>query len=122
MGAPEALGTFLPQLVAVYSVGRYSDARNVVVAAPLVLLGTAIQELKDPNFTLSGPTIFYWGLLAGACPSAIPYASASARSKRSLSMPMNCNAIEKPRLEPRSRPNAHGSPGNCTTSWGTASA
>ena len=68
VGAPQALGTFLPQLVAVYSMGRYSDARNLVLAAPLVLLGTAIEELKDPNFTLNGPTIFYWGLLAGAWP------------------------------------------------------
>jgi signal transduction histidine kinase len=68
IGAPEALGAFLPQWVAVYSVGRYSDTRNLVLAAPLVLLGTAVHELKDPQFTLSGSTIFYWGMLAAAWP------------------------------------------------------
>ncbi|MBV9803774.1 MAG: hypothetical protein JO130_11305, partial [Solirubrobacterales bacterium] len=68
VGAPEALGTLLPQLVAVYSVGRYSDVRSLVLAAPLVLLGTAIHELKDPHFALNGPTIFYWALLAAAWP------------------------------------------------------
>ena len=68
VGAPEALGTLLPQLVAVYSIGRYSDARSLVLAAPLVVLGTAIHELKDPHFELSGPTIFYWALLAAAWP------------------------------------------------------
>jgi signal transduction histidine kinase len=68
IGAPEALGAFLPQWAAVYSVGRYSDSRNLVLAAPLVLLGTALHELKDPQFMLGGPAIFYWGLLAGAWP------------------------------------------------------
>ena len=67
-GAPEALGTFLPQLVVVYSVGRYSDARNLVLAGPLVLLGTALHELKDPQFQLDGPTIFFWAMLAAAWP------------------------------------------------------
>jgi signal transduction histidine kinase len=68
VGAPEALGAFLPQWVAVYSVGRYSEARSLVLAAPLVLLGTALHELKDPQFQLGGPTIFFWLLLAGAWP------------------------------------------------------
>jgi signal transduction histidine kinase len=68
VGAPEALGTILPQLVAVYSVGRYSDVRSLVLAGPLVLLGTAMHELKDPHFALSGPTIFYWALLVAAWP------------------------------------------------------
>jgi signal transduction histidine kinase len=66
IGAPEALGTFLPELVAVYSLGRYSDARNLVLAASIVLLGTAIHELKDPQFKLSGPAIFFWAMLPAA--------------------------------------------------------
>jgi signal transduction histidine kinase len=68
IGAPEALGTFLPQLVAFYSVGRYSEARNLIVAAPLVLLGTAMHEVKDSQFQLGGPALFYWAMLAGAWP------------------------------------------------------
>jgi hypothetical protein len=40
LGAPEALGTFLPPLVAIYSVGRWSDPRSLVLAAPVALLGT----------------------------------------------------------------------------------
>jgi signal transduction histidine kinase len=68
IGAPEALGAFLPQLVAIYSVGRYSDARNVLAVGPLVLLGTAMHEVKDPQFELSGPAVFYWALLAAAWP------------------------------------------------------
>ena len=52
VGAPEALGTFLPPLAAVYAVGRYAESRALVLAAPLALLGTAIHELKDPNATV----------------------------------------------------------------------
>ena len=68
VGAPEALGTFLPPLVALYAVGRYSDARSLLVAGPLAVLGTALHEVKDPNFTLSGTAVFYWALLAAAWP------------------------------------------------------
>jgi signal transduction histidine kinase len=67
-GAPEALGTFLPPLVALYSVGRYSEARSLVLAGPLALVGTALHDLKDPQFRLSGPAIFFWALLAAAWP------------------------------------------------------
>ncbi len=67
-GAPEALGTFLPPLAAIYAVGRYAEPRALVLAAPVALLGTAIHEVKDPNFTLSGPAIFFWVLLAAAWP------------------------------------------------------
>jgi signal transduction histidine kinase len=66
VGAPEALGTFLPPLVAIYAVGRYTELRALVLAAPLVLLGTALHEVEDPQFTLSGPAIFFWALLAAA--------------------------------------------------------
>jgi signal transduction histidine kinase len=68
IGAPEALGTLLPPLAAIYAVGRYSEPRTLVLAAPVALLGTAIHELKDPQFTLSGPAIFFWALLAAAWP------------------------------------------------------
>ena len=69
VGAPEALGTFLPPLVAVYSVGRFGEPRDLIVAAPLVLIGTALHEVEDPQFTLSGPAIFFWALLAAAWPA-----------------------------------------------------
>lgn len=68
VGAPEALGTFLPPLAAIYALGRYAEPRALVLAAPVALLGTAIHEVKDPNFTLSGPAIFFWVLLAAAWP------------------------------------------------------
>ena len=68
VGAPEALGTFLPPLVALYSVGRYSEARSLVLAGPLALIGTALHDLKDPQFRLSGPAIFFWAILAAAWP------------------------------------------------------
>jgi signal transduction histidine kinase len=68
VGAPEALGTFLPPLAAMYAVGRYAEPRALVLAAPVALLGTAIHEVKDANFTLSGPAIFFWVLLAAAWP------------------------------------------------------
>lgn len=69
VGAPEALGSFLPPLAAIYAVGRYSEPRALVLAAPVALLGTALHEVKDPNFTLSGPAIFFWALLAAAWPT-----------------------------------------------------
>jgi signal transduction histidine kinase len=68
VGAPEALGTFLPPLAAIYAVGRYAEPRALVLAAPVALLGTAIHEVEDPAFTLSGPAIFFWALLAAAWP------------------------------------------------------
>lgn len=68
VGAPEALGTFLPPLAALYAVGRYAEPRVLVLAAPVALLGTAIHEVEDPAFTLSGPAIFFWALLAAAWP------------------------------------------------------
>jgi hypothetical protein len=64
IGAPEALGTFLPPLAAIYAVGRYAEPRVLVLAAPVALLGTAIHEVKDPKFALNGPAIFFWTLLA----------------------------------------------------------
>ena len=67
-GAPEALGGFLPPLVALYSVGRYSEARSLVLAGPLALIGTALHDLEDPQFRLSGPAIFFWAILAAAWP------------------------------------------------------
>jgi signal transduction histidine kinase len=68
VGAPEALGTFLPPLVAIYALGRYGETRSLLLAVPLVLIGTALHEVKDPQFTLSGPAIFFWALLAAAWP------------------------------------------------------
>jgi signal transduction histidine kinase len=68
IGAPEALGTFLPPLAAIYAVGRYSEPRSLILAAPVILLGTAMHEVLDPQFTLSGPAIFFWALLAAAWP------------------------------------------------------
>jgi signal transduction histidine kinase len=49
-------------------VGRYSEARSLVLAGPLALIGTALHDLKDPQFRLSGPAIFFWALLAAAWP------------------------------------------------------
>lgn len=67
-GAPESLGIFLPPLIALYSVGRYSETVSVVLAVPIALLGTAVHDLKDPQFQLSGVTFFFWALLALAWP------------------------------------------------------
>jgi len=38
------------------------------LAGPLALIGTALHDLKDPQFKLSGPAIFFWALLAAAWP------------------------------------------------------
>jgi signal transduction histidine kinase len=68
VGAPEALGSFLPPLASIYAVGRYADPRALVLAAPVALLGTAIHEVEDASFVLSGPAFFFWALLAAAWP------------------------------------------------------
>jgi signal transduction histidine kinase len=67
-GAPQGLGSLLPLLVAFYAVGRYSPARNVVVAAPLTALGMAIHELKDPQWSFGGAVAFFWLVLAMGWP------------------------------------------------------
>jgi signal transduction histidine kinase len=67
-GAPEGLGPFLPVLFAFYAVGRYASTGSVVLAAPLVALGTAVHELKDPQFALTGSTAAFWVILAAAWP------------------------------------------------------
>jgi signal transduction histidine kinase len=68
IGAPEALGTFLPPLFAVYALGRYAEPRSLVLGVPIIVLGTAMHEFEDPQFVLSGPAIFFWALLAAAWP------------------------------------------------------
>jgi signal transduction histidine kinase len=67
-GAPEGLGSFLPPLFAFYAVGRYAPARDLLLAGPLVVLGLAVHELKDPQFQLSGSNAFFWVVLAAAWP------------------------------------------------------
>ena len=67
-GAPESLGIFVPPLIALYSVGRYSETISVLLAVPIALLGTVVHDLKDPQFQLSGVTFFFWALLALAWP------------------------------------------------------
>ncbi len=67
-GAPESLGAFLPPLVALYSAGRYAPARTGLVAVPLSVTGMAIHEALDPQFSWSGPTFFFWAILAVAWP------------------------------------------------------
>jgi signal transduction histidine kinase len=66
-GAPEGLGTFLPPLFAFYAVGRYASTSSLVLAAPLVALGTAVHEVKDPEFAVAGSAAF-WVILASAWP------------------------------------------------------
>lgn len=68
IGAPEALGTLVVPLIALYSVGRYSETRSLAIVVALAVLGTALHELKDPQFELNGPAIFFWALTAGAWP------------------------------------------------------
>ncbi len=68
LGAPESLGAFLPFLVALYSVGRYAPASQALIAVPVSALGTAVHDLKDPAFSWSGPTFFFWVILAAAWP------------------------------------------------------
>jgi signal transduction histidine kinase len=72
-GAPEALGAILPLFVAFYAVGRYTRAGTVAVAAPLVLLGLAVHELRDPTFELSGSAAFYWLVLSGGWPLGVAF-------------------------------------------------
>ncbi len=67
-GAPEGLGALLPPLFAFYAVGRHAPTRDLLSAAPLVALGLAVHELKDPQFQLSGSTVFFWVVLAAAWP------------------------------------------------------
>ncbi len=66
--APEALGTFLPPLVALYAVGRYSNAKSLLVALPVAVLGTVLHDVRDPNFAMSGSLLFFWALLLAAWP------------------------------------------------------
>jgi signal transduction histidine kinase len=68
LGASQGLGSFLPPLAAVYAVGRYAEASSLVTAAALALVGTAVHELRDPNFQLDGAAITFWVILAAAWP------------------------------------------------------
>ena len=68
LGAPEGLGTFLPPLIALFAVGRHAPMRDVLVAAPLAVLATAVHELRDPAFVVDGPAVTFWAVLACAWP------------------------------------------------------
>ena len=67
-GAPEALGSVLPAFLAFYSVGRYARASSLALAGPLVLLGFAVHELKDPALGFNNAPSFLWLVLATAWP------------------------------------------------------
>ena len=67
-GAPEALGSVLPPFLAFYSVGRYARASSLALAGPLVLLGFAVHELKDPALGFNNAPSFLWLVLATAWP------------------------------------------------------
>jgi signal transduction histidine kinase len=55
-------------MVAFYAVGRYARASALTVALPLVLLGTAVHELKDPLFSFSGSEAVFYLVLGSAWP------------------------------------------------------
>jgi signal transduction histidine kinase len=65
-GAPEGLGTFLPEVVSIYAVGRYAPVRELATAGPLALLAVAVHELRDPQFELNGPAVLLWAALVVA--------------------------------------------------------
>lgn len=68
VGASEGLGSFLPLLIAFYSLGRYAAASALITGGPLALLGLAIHELRDPAFEFGGSTVTFWIILAAAWP------------------------------------------------------
>lgn len=68
VGAPEGLGSFLPLLIAFYSLGRYAAASALITGGPLTLLGLAVHELRDPVFQFGGSTVTFWIVLAAAWP------------------------------------------------------
>jgi signal transduction histidine kinase len=67
-GAPEAVGSLLPPFLAFYSVGRYARTSSLTLAGPLVLLGFAVHELKDPALGFNSAPSFLWLVLATAWP------------------------------------------------------
>ena len=67
-GAPEGLGSFVPLLVAVYSVGRYAPTRSVAPAAALTASAMFIHDATDPQFGFGGAIAFFWLVLASAWP------------------------------------------------------
>src|SRR6476646_5790889 len=67
-GAPEGLGSFLPLLVAFYSVGRYAPTRSGALAAPLTAMAIVIHDSTDPQFSFGGANAFFWLVLASGWP------------------------------------------------------
>jgi signal transduction histidine kinase len=67
-GAPEGLGSLLPTTIAFYAVGRHARAGSLTVALPLVVLGTAVHELKDPLFVFDGGEAVFYLVLGAAWP------------------------------------------------------
>lgn len=67
-GASQGFGSFLPPFLAFYAVGRYAQPEALMVAVPLAVLGTAVHELRDPNFEFGGAAITYWIVFATAWP------------------------------------------------------
>jgi signal transduction histidine kinase len=63
-GSPEGLGSFLPGVVAIYAVGRYSSTRRFLAGLALLTGWIAIHELRDPLFVFSGTTATVWMIAA----------------------------------------------------------
>lgn len=80
VGASQGLGTFLPLLIALYSVGRYAERRALLVAGPVGSLALVVHESLDPNFEFGGPVLVFWLILAAAWPLGQTFRSRDLRA------------------------------------------
>ena len=74
-GASQGFGSFLPPFLAFYAVGRYAQTPALMVAVPLAVLGTAVHELRDPNFEFGGTALTFWIVFATAWPLGYAFRS-----------------------------------------------
>lgn len=94
VGASQGLGSFLPLLVAIYSVGRYAERRAVLVAGPIALLGVAVHELRDPHFEFGGIALMLWAILAAGWPLGQAF---RARDLREAELAAQADRLERER-------------------------
>jgi signal transduction histidine kinase len=95
-GAPEGLGSLLPTTIAFYAVGRHARAGSLTVAVPLVVLGTAVHELRDPLFVFDGGEAVFYLVLGAAWPLGRAF-QRNATQRAAIELRSQALALERDR-------------------------
>jgi signal transduction histidine kinase len=101
VGSP-GLGYFLPLLFASYSVGRYHRGRHpwlvLIAAGAIVLVASAVHDLRVPGQTASGSLATFYFVVLGALPMGRALQAKDLRAELSEAHAREAVAVERGRI------------------------